>query len=91
MAFGCEEIGAYARNDARTLWPMFAAVRSKFAAFSPLPNCFELYGVDFPIDQDYNPYLLLLENQLRAGFSSSLVMYSTITRLQSIWHSRVQH
>ncbi|KAF0694771.1 Aste57867_14369 [Aphanomyces stellatus] len=37
---------------------VFAAYRGEFSVFQPLPNCFEVYGVDFLVDEDYHVWLL---------------------------------
>ncbi|EQC38474.1 hypothetical protein SDRG_04182 [Saprolegnia diclina VS20] len=37
---------------------VFDAYRGEFSVFQPLPNCFEVYGVDFLIDEDYQVWLL---------------------------------
>lgn len=37
---------------------IFKAVHKEFSGFFPLPNCFELYGVDFLIDENCNPIIL---------------------------------
>ncbi len=37
---------------------VFHAFRGEFSVFQPLPNCFEVYGVDFLVDQDYQVWLL---------------------------------
>ncbi|CAI5736397.1 unnamed protein product [Peronospora farinosa] len=36
----------------------FDAYKGEFSVFQPLPNCFEIYGVDFMIDEDFNVWLL---------------------------------
>lgn len=36
----------------------FAAFRGEFSAFMPLPNCFELFGFDFLVDENLNPIIL---------------------------------
>lgn len=38
----------------------FDAYKGEFSVFQPLPNCFELYGVDFMVDEDFNVWLLEL-------------------------------
>ncbi|OQR83158.1 hypothetical protein ACHHYP_15023 [Achlya hypogyna] len=37
---------------------VFDAYRGEFSVFQPLPNCFEVYGVDFLIDEDFQVWLL---------------------------------
>ncbi|RHY30657.1 hypothetical protein DYB32_004152 [Aphanomyces invadans] len=37
---------------------VFAAYRGEFSVFQPLPNCFEVYGVDFIVDEDLRVWLL---------------------------------
>ncbi|ETW07522.1 hypothetical protein H310_02023 [Aphanomyces invadans] len=37
---------------------VFAAYRGEFSVFQPLPNCFEVYGVDFIVDDDLRVWLL---------------------------------
>ncbi|CAK5202490.1 unnamed protein product [Aphanomyces euteiches] len=37
---------------------IFAAYRGEFSVFQPLPNCFEVFGVDFLVDEDYQVWLL---------------------------------
>ena len=37
---------------------LFDAYKGEFAVFQPLPNCFELYGLDFMIDTELNTWLL---------------------------------
>ena len=36
----------------------FDAFKGEFSVFQPLPNCFEVYGVDFMVDEDFNVWLL---------------------------------
>lgn len=36
----------------------FEALINEAAVFQPLPNCFELYGLDFLVDEKYQVYLL---------------------------------
>ena len=36
----------------------FDAYKGEFSVFQPLPNCFEIYGVDFMVDEDFNVWLL---------------------------------
>lgn len=36
----------------------FDAYKGEFSVFQPLPNCFEVYGVDFMVDEDFNVWLL---------------------------------
>ncbi|KAE8895625.1 hypothetical protein PF005_g186 [Phytophthora fragariae] len=36
----------------------FEAYKGEFSVFQPLPNCFEIYGVDFMVDEDFNVWLL---------------------------------
>ncbi|TDH70658.1 hypothetical protein CCR75_001219 [Bremia lactucae] len=36
----------------------FDAYKGEFSVFQPLPNCFEVYGVDFMVDADFNVWLL---------------------------------
>ncbi|RHY08739.1 hypothetical protein DYB25_008995 [Aphanomyces astaci] len=45
------DIGAITRE-------VFAAYRGEFSVFQPLPNCFEVYGVDFVVDEDFHVWLL---------------------------------
>ncbi|OQR85444.1 hypothetical protein THRCLA_10692, partial [Thraustotheca clavata] len=37
---------------------VFDAYKGEFSVFQPLPNCFEVYGVDFLIDEDFQVWLL---------------------------------
>jgi len=37
---------------------VFDAYRGEFSVFQPLPNCFEVFGVDFLVDEDYHVWLL---------------------------------
>jgi hypothetical protein len=37
---------------------LFHAYASEFGVFSPIPSCFELYGIDFLVDNQWNVYLL---------------------------------
>lgn len=34
------------------------AFRGEFAVFSPLPGCFEHFGLDFMVDEDFHVWLL---------------------------------
>lgn len=36
----------------------FAALSGETSVFMALPNCFELYGFDFLVDENYSCYLL---------------------------------
>ncbi|RLN87612.1 hypothetical protein BBJ28_00005249 [Nothophytophthora sp. Chile5] len=36
----------------------FDAYKGEFSVFQPLPNCFEVYGVDFMVDEGFNVWLL---------------------------------
>jgi hypothetical protein len=37
---------------------LFAAYENEYTVFSPLSNCFELYGLDFMLSDDYEVFLL---------------------------------
>ncbi|CAN0411078.1 unnamed protein product [Pylaiella littoralis] len=37
---------------------LFRAFRGEFAVFSPLPGCFEHFGLDFMVDEDFQVWLL---------------------------------
>lgn len=37
---------------------LFRAYSTEFAVFSPIPDCFELYGLDFLVDEHWQVYLL---------------------------------
>jgi tubulin---tyrosine ligase len=37
---------------------LFRAYKGEFGVFSPLENCFEHYGLDFLVDDEWNVYLL---------------------------------
>eukprot|EP00904_Undaria_pinnatifida_P005495 jgi/Undpi1/2075/HiC_scaffold_12.g05461.m1 len=37
---------------------LFRAFRGEFAVFSPLPGCFEHFGLDFMVDEDFHVWLL---------------------------------
>jgi hypothetical protein len=37
---------------------LFKALHGERTVFSPLPNCFELFGLDFLVDEDYQVYVL---------------------------------
>ncbi|CAM9797634.1 unnamed protein product [Ectocarpus sp. 12 AP-2014] len=37
---------------------LFRAFRGEFAVFSPLPGCFEHFGLDFLVDEDFHVWLL---------------------------------
>lgn len=34
------------------------AFRGEFTVFSPLPGCFEHFGLDFMVDEDFHVWLL---------------------------------
>lgn len=38
--------------------PSPQAFRGEFAVFSPLPGCFEHFGLDFMVDEDFHVWLL---------------------------------
>jgi hypothetical protein len=46
---------------------VFGDVVGEFSAFMPLPNCFELFGFDFLVDENLNPIILEVRS-LCAGF-----------------------
>jgi len=58
-----EELG---EEVVKTIWErvkvnvkeIFSAFRGEFSAFMPLPNCFELFGFDFLVDENLNPMIL---------------------------------
>ncbi|CAM9146537.1 unnamed protein product, partial [Phaeothamnion confervicola] len=37
---------------------LFAAFRGEFAVFCPLPHCFEQFGLDFMVDENFQVWLL---------------------------------
>jgi hypothetical protein len=37
---------------------LFHAYACEFGVFAPIPGCFELYGLDFLVDDKWNVYLL---------------------------------
>ena len=37
---------------------LFTAYESEYTIFSPMTNCFEIFGLDFMIDTEFNVYLL---------------------------------
>eukprot|EP01038_Epipyxis_sp_PR26KG_P015048 gene15048-20248_t len=37
---------------------LFAAYENEYSIFCPMSNCFELFGLDFIIDENYQTYLL---------------------------------
>jgi len=46
-------------NDIKEiLKDVFRAFEQEFSGFLPLPNSFELFGVDFLVDENYNTYIL---------------------------------
>jgi tubulin--tyrosine ligase len=42
----------------RTVGDIFSAVSPEQMTFMALPNCFELFGFDFLLDEDYHPWFL---------------------------------
>lgn len=38
--------------------PFGQAFRGEFTVFSPLPGCFEHFGLDFMVDEDFHVWLL---------------------------------
>jgi tubulin---tyrosine ligase len=37
---------------------LYAAYENEYTVFSPMDNCFELFGLDFMVDSSFNTYLL---------------------------------
>ncbi len=62
---------------------IFCAYQGEFSGFMPLPNCFELFGLDFIVDEDLNPIILEVKQSFPAlvfGFFCLLLTFSYFLR-----------